>query len=99
MRNRLTAAAVLGCASLSLAALPAIAEAAPHRVLVCKNVRKKANRGTLIGGVVGGVLGNQLAGNGARTEGTVLGAGVGAVAGHQIAKSNAKKRRCHYEYR
>lgn len=99
MRNRLTAAAVLGCASLPLAALPAIAEAAPHRVLVCKNVRKKANHGTLIGGVVGGVLGNQLAGNGARTEGTVLGAGVGAVAGHQIAKSNAKKRRCHYEYR
>ena len=98
MRNRLIAAAVFGVASLSLVAVAPSAEAA-KRVLVCKNVKKKANKGTVIGAVAGGVLGSQLAGNGARTEGTVLGAGVGAVAGHQIAKSNAKKKRCHYEYR
>jgi uncharacterized protein YcfJ len=98
MRNRLFAAAVFGVASLSLVATPVPAEA-KKRVLVCKSVKKSANKGTVIGAVAGGVLGNQLAGNGARTEGTVLGAGVGAVAGHQIAKSNAKKKRCHYEYR
>ncbi|MBL8554055.1 MAG: glycine zipper 2TM domain-containing protein [Phenylobacterium sp.] len=98
MRNRLIAAAVFGVASLSLVAVPAPAEAA-KRVLVCKNIKKKANNGTVIGAVAGGVLGNQIAGHGSRTEGTLIGAGVGAVAGHQIAKSNAKKKRCHYEYR
>lgn len=97
MRNRWIAAAVFGAASLSIVAAPAPAEA--RRVLVCKSVKKSANTGTVIGAVAGGVLGSQLAGHGARTEGTVLGAGVGAVAGHQIAKSNARKKRCHYEYR
>jgi uncharacterized protein YcfJ len=99
MRNRLFAAAVFGLAGLSLAAAPVTAEAAKKRVLVCKSVKKSANTGTVIGAVAGGVLGNQIAGRGARTEGTVIGAGVGAVAGHEIAKSNAKKKRCHYEYR
>ena len=98
MRNRLIAAAVFGCSSLALAAAPVIGEAAPRRVLVCKDVRKKANNGTVIGAVTGGVLGNVVAGHGAKTEGTLIGAGVGAVAGHQIAKNNAK-RRCHYVYR
>ncbi|MBX3482054.1 glycine zipper 2TM domain-containing protein [Phenylobacterium sp.] len=98
MRNRLIAAAVFGVTGLSLVAVAPPAEAA-KRVLVCKDVKKKANKGTVIGALAGGVLGNQVAGHGARTEGTVIGAGVGAVAGHQIAKSNAKKKRCHYEYR
>jgi len=98
MRNRLIAAAVFGCTSLALAAGPMLAEAAPKRVLVCNNVRKKANNGTVIGAVTGGVLGNVVAGHGAKTEGTLIGAGVGAVAGHQIAKNNAK-RKCHYVYR
>jgi hypothetical protein len=99
MRNRLIAAAIFGCSGLALAAAPVIAEAAPKRVLVCKNVKKKANTGTVIGAVAGGVLGNQIAGRGDRTEGTLIGAGVGAVAGHEIAKDRAKKKRCHYEYR
>lgn len=98
MRNRLIAAMVFASSSFALAAVPVLAEAAPKRVLVCKNVRKKANNGTLVGAVAGGVLGNAVAGHGARTEGTLVGAGVGAVAGHEIAKNRAK-RKCHYEYR
>jgi outer membrane lipoprotein SlyB len=98
MRNRLIAAIVFATSSTALVAVPVAAEAKAHRVLVCKNVRKKANNGTLIGAVGGGLLGNAVAGHGARTEGTLIGAGVGAVAGHQIAKSNAK-RKCHYVYR
>lgn len=97
MRNRLIAALVFAAAGGALVAAPLPAEA--KRVLVCKDVKKKANKGTVIGAIAGGVLGNQVAGNGARTEGTILGAGVGAVAGHEIAKNNAKKKRCHYEYR
>lgn len=97
MRNRLIAAFVFAAAGGALVAAPVPAEA--KRVLVCKDVKKKANTGTVIGALAGGVLGNQVAGHGSRTEGTVIGAGVGAVAGHQIAKSNAKKKRCHYEYR
>lgn len=94
MRSRLIAAAVFGLTSLSLVAAPMPAEA--KRVLVCKDVKKKANQGTVIGAVAGGVLGNQIAGRGSRTEGTLIGAGVGAVAGHEIAKSKAKKKRCYY---
>jgi uncharacterized protein YcfJ len=97
MRNRLIAALVFAVSGVALAATPATAER--HRVLVCKVVRKSANKGTVIGAVSGGVLGNVVAGHGAKTEGTLIGAGVGAVAGHQIAKNNAKKRQCHYEYR
>lgn len=97
MRNRLIAAIVFATAGTALVAVPTAAEA--KRVLVCKDVKKKANKGTVIGAVSGGVLGNVVAGRGAKTEGTLIGAGVGAVAGHQIAKSNAKKKRCHYEYR
>ena len=96
MRNALIALTIV-CGG-AVAAAPVIAEAAPKRVLVCKNVRKKANTGTLIGAVSGGLLGNAVAGHGAKTEGTVIGAGVGAVAGHQIAKSNAQ-RKCRYVYR
>jgi len=97
MRNKLIAAAVFGLSATALVAAPAPAEA--KRVLVCKDVKKKANKGTVVGAVAGGVLGNVVAGNGAKTEGTLIGAGVGAVAGHQIAKKDAKKKRCHYEYR
>jgi outer membrane lipoprotein SlyB len=99
MRNRLFALAVMAASGMSLAALPVIAEAAPKRVLVCKNVRNKANTGTVIGAVGGGLLGHTVAGHGDKTAGTLIGAGAGAVAGHEIAKSNAKKKRCHYEYR
>lgn len=97
MRNKLIAATVFTLVGTSLVAAPVPAEA--KRVLVCKDVKKKANKGTVMGAVTGGVLGNVVAGNGAKTEGTLIGAGVGAVAGHEIAKKNAKKKRCHYEYR
>ena len=99
MLNRLTTAMVIA-SSLALAAAPIVAEAKPQRVLVCKNVKKKATNGTIIGAVGGGLLGNVVAGHGNKTGGTIIGAGVGAVAGHEIAKSNAKKnQKCHYEYR
>ena len=97
MRNRLIAALVFAAAGGALVAAPAPAEA--KRVLVCTDVKKKANQGTVVGALAGGLIGNQVAGNGARTEGTLVGAGVGAVAGHQIAKSSAKRKKCHYEYR
>lgn len=99
MRNRLIAAIVFATAGTAFVAAPISAEAKAKRVLVCKDVKKKANKGTVIGAVGGGVLGNVVAGSGNKTEGTLIGAGVGAVAGHQIAKNNAKKKQCHYEYR
>jgi uncharacterized protein YcfJ len=99
MRNRLIATALMAASSLAAVAAPVLAEARePHRVLVCKNVRRAANTGTVVGAVGGGLLGNAIAGHGNKTGGTIIGAGVGAVAGHQIAKHNAKKS-CHYEYR
>jgi outer membrane lipoprotein SlyB len=101
MRNRLIAALVFALPASALAASPALAEKHHRtRVLVCKDVRKSANKGTVVGAVAGGVLGNVVAGHGNKTEGTLIGAGVGAVAGHQVAKHNARKnRQCHYEYR
>lgn len=97
MRNRMVAALVFALVGGALVAAPVPAEA--KRVLVCKDVKKKATNGTVIGAVTGGVLGNVVAGSGNKTEGTIIGAGVGAVAGHEIAKNKAKKKRCHYEYR
>ena len=47
MRNKLIAAAVLGLVGAGLVAAPVPAEA--KRVLVCKDVKKKANKGTVIG--------------------------------------------------
>src|SRR4051812_2245695 len=100
MRNRVIAAMVFTVAGAGLAAAPIVADAKPQRVLVCKDIRHKANNGALIGAVGGGLLGHTVAGHGNKTGGTLIGAGVGAVAGHQIAKSNAKKnQKCHYEYR
>lgn len=100
MRNRLIAAFVFATSSFALASTPALAEKGKTRVLVCKDVKKSANKGTVIGAVGGGVLGNVVAGDGNRTAGTLIGAGVGAVAGHEVAKNNAKKKQeCHYEYR
>jgi uncharacterized protein YcfJ len=103
MRNNLIAVAVLACAGLSVAAAPAIgAEHKKNQVLVCKDVKKSNNTGTVVGAVGGGLLGNVVAGHGNKTAGTVIGAGVGAVAGHEVAKhNNAKKpnQECHYEYR
>jgi len=101
MRNRMMTAAVIAGTTFALCAAPLAAEARPHhkeRVLVCKNVRRAANKGTVIGAVGGGLLGHTIAGHGNKTGGTLIGAGVGAVAGHQIAKKNAQKK-CHYEYR
>ena len=97
MRKSLIVALVLAVSSTAVGAAPALART---KVLVCKDVRKSATKGTIIGAVGGGVLGNVVAGHGAKTEGTLIGAGVGAVAGHEVAKHNAKKNReCHYEYR
>ena len=97
MRNRLIAAFVFATSAGALVAAPLPAEA--KRVLVCKDVKKKANQGTVVGAVAGGVLGNVVAGRGSKTEGTLIGAGVGAVAGHEIAKDKARKKRCWYENR
>src|SRR5262245_57516281 len=99
MRNRLIAALVFACSGLAIASAPMEAQA-KQKVLVCKDVKKSANKGTVIGAVGGGLLGNVVAGHGNRTAGTVIGAGVGAVAGHEVAKNKAKKNQeCHYEYR
>ena len=98
MLTKFVAAVGIAASSLALAAAPLIAEAKPQRVLFCKNVKKKATNGTIIGAVGGGLLGHTVAGSGNKTGGTLIGAGVGAVAGHEIAKSNAKKE-CHDEYR
>ena len=98
MRNRLIAAFVFAVSSTAVAATPAFAE--KYKVLVCKDVKKSATKGTVVGAVAGGVLGNVVAGHGNKTEGTLIGAGVGAVAGHEVAKHKAKKNQeCHYEYR
>ena len=97
MRNRLIAVLVFATSAGALIAAPLPAEA--KRVLVCKDVKKKANQGTVVGAVAGGVLGNVVAGRGSKTEGTLIGAGVGAVAGHEIAKDKARKKRCWYENR
>jgi uncharacterized protein YcfJ len=103
MRSNLIAVAILAGVGLSAAAAPAV-DAAPkkNQVLVCKDVKKSNNKGTVIGAVGGGLLGNVVAGHGNKTAGTVIGAGVGAVAGHEVAKRNNEKKpnqECHYEYR
>jgi uncharacterized protein YcfJ len=102
MGNKLIVA-ILACAGLSVASAPAVgAPPKKTQVLVCKDVKKSNNKGTIIGAVGGGVLGNVVAGHGNKTAGTVIGAGVGAVAGHEVAKHNNKNKRnqeCHYEYR
>jgi uncharacterized protein YcfJ len=99
MRKQILAA-VLGGASLAVAAAPlaADAKARPHRHLVCKqHSAAHNNRGTVIGAVAGGLLGNAVSSGGGKTGGTLLGAGAGAVAGHQIAKHSGKKD-CHWVY-
>ena len=58
---------------------------------ICQAERaKKANQGTVAGGVIGALVGSQVAGKGAKTEGAVLGAVVGGLAGRQIAKNTVK---------
>lgn len=100
MRNRLIASIIFAASSLALAGPPALAEKPREKVLVCKDVKKEATKGTVIGAVGGGVLGNVVAGDGNKTAGTLVGAGVGAVAGHEIAENKAKKNQeCHYENR
>lgn len=96
MKKLLVAATLFGSA-LSVAAVPAIAEAqSRERVLVCKASKSRKTTGTVIGAVGGGLLGNAVSNGG--TGGTLIGAGAGALAGREIAKSGGK-RRCHYEYR
>ena len=67
---------ILAGATLAVAALPAVGEAA------CQ----KRTTGTVVGAVAGGLLGNAVAGRDSRTEGTLLGAAVGGVAGNQLTK-------------
>jgi len=82
VRNKLIAIAILACSGLSVAAAPALGETkGTKQVLVCKDVKKSNNTGTVVGAVGGGILGNVVAGHGNKTAGTVIGAGVGAVAG------------------
>lgn len=69
-----------------------------HKVWVCKDVHKEANKGTVVGALGGTLVGSAIAGHGNKLGGALIGGGVGAVAGHQIAKGNAKKN-CHWEYR
>jgi uncharacterized protein YcfJ len=93
-------ATILAGAALSVAAVPAFAEAqGRHRVLVCKASKHAKNTGTVVGALAGGLLGNAVSSGGGKTGGTLLGAGAGAVVGHQVAKGNSEKKNCHYEYR
>ena len=69
MRNRLFAIAVMATSGLSLAAAPVMAEAKARKVWVCdKNIRTKANNGTLIGAGVGAVAGHSVAKSRARNR-------------------------------
>lgn len=96
MKKLLIAVTLFGSA-LSIAAVPAMAEAqSRERVLVCKTSKNRKTTGTVVGALGGGLLGNAITDGG--TGGTLLGAGAGALAGREIAKSGGKKK-CHYEYR
>jgi uncharacterized protein YcfJ len=101
VRSKLIAVAILASSGLALATTPALSGKGQTKVLVCKDVKKSNNTGTVVGAVAGGLLGNAVAGHGSKTAGTVIGAGVGAVAGHEVAKRNNEKKpnqECHYEY-
>ncbi len=92
MALALTAAAAVAASTL---AVPTFASAQSNRAYgsgdPCRaEQRRKANQGTVAGGVLGAIVGGSVAGNGAKTEGAILGGAVGAVAGHQIAKNNVK---------
>jgi len=90
--NRVLAVAAAAAVAASTLTLPTFAAAQSYGSGdPCRaEQRRKANQGTLAGGVLGAVVGGSVAGNGAKTEGAVLGGVVGAVAGHQIAKRNVK---------
>ena len=47
--------------------------------------RRRANTGTVIGGLGGALAGNALSHGGGKLGGTLIGGGVGAVVGHSIA--------------
>ncbi len=47
--------------------------------------RRRANTGTVIGGLGGALAGNALSHGGGKLGGTLIGGGVGAVVGHTIA--------------
>lgn len=92
MALALTTAAAIAVSTL---AVPTFASAQSGRYYgegdPCRaEQRRKANQGTVAGGVLGAIVGGSVAGNGAKTEGALLGGAVGAVAGHQIAKNNVK---------
>ena len=90
--NRVLAFAAAAAVAASTMAVPTFAAAQNYGSGdPCRTEqRRKANQGTVAGGVLGALVGGSVAGNGAKTEGAVLGGVVGAVAGHQIAKNNVK---------
>lgn len=90
--NRVLALAAAAAVAASTLTIPTFAAAQSYGSGdPCRaEQRRKANQGTLAGGVLGAVVGGSVAGNGAKTEGAVLGGVVGAVAGHEIAKRNVK---------
>ena len=47
--------------------------------------RRRANTGTVIGGLGGALAGNALSHGGGKLGGTLIGGGVGAVVGHSVA--------------
>ena len=97
MKTKLIAAATLACSTLAFTVAPVAADAqSRERVYVCdKNVKKKANNGTLVGAVAGGVLGNVVAQPGSKALGTVIGAGLGGVVGNRIDHDGRGGRRCY----
>lgn len=103
MHIKALVSASLAVLTLSVAAAPALAvDTAPaahkgHRVWVCKNPKKAATNGAILGAVGGAVVGDLLAPKGSKTAGAVVGAGVGGLAGHQMAKTH-EKHKCHWEY-
>lgn len=103
MRLKSLISAALAIVTLSVAAAPAMAaDTAPtkhtgKKVWVCKNPKKAATTGTILGAVGGAVVGDLLAPKGSKTAGAVVGAGVGGLAGHQMAKTH-EKHKCHWEY-
>ena len=82
------AAAGMMALSVPVVAFPSVASAQSYDS--CREqVRRQANKGTIVGGLVGALAGGGVAAKGAKTEGALLGGAVGAVAGHEIGKRNA----------
>jgi len=78
----------LAAASLALGLAPDVASARHrhyyHRHYSGCHYHRRANVGTVVGGVGGGLVGNAVTHG--SFVGTVVGAGAGAVVGHQVGK-------------